>query len=132
MVPLPTRPGWRAFRTGDLVRLQPDGMLRHAGRADRQVKINGVRIEPAEIEAVLRAEPAVTDAAVVVRREAGGITLLGFVVTTAEDEPALLASLRQRLAAALPSTARPARLIVLDRLPTLPGGKIDHVALSRW
>ncbi len=132
MVPVPDRPGWRVFRTGDLVRLQPDGMLRLAGRADRQLNINGVRIEPAEIEAVLRAEPSVTEAAVVARAEPGGVTLLGFVATMEPDETALLAALRQRLAAAMPSTARPSRLIVLDSLPILPGVKVDHVTLSRW
>ena len=85
MLPVPDRPGWRAFRTGDLVRLQPDGMLRLAGRVDRQVKINGVRIELAEIEAVLRSEPSVTEAAVVARAETDGVTLLGFVATMEPD-----------------------------------------------
>jgi acyl-CoA synthetase (AMP-forming)/AMP-acid ligase II len=132
MLPVPDRPGWREFRTGDLVRMRGDGMMRVVGRADRQVKINGVRIEPAEIEGVLRAEPGVMDAAVVARTGPEGVTLHGFVATTKADEAALIAALRQRLVSALPMASRPARLTILDRLPTLPGGKIDLGALSRW
>ena len=81
--------------------------LRVAGRVDRQVKINGVRIEPAEIEAVLRAEPAVTDAVVVAHTVSGNVRLHGFVAPPKAD------------------------LRVLDGLPTLPSGKIDLVALSQ-
>jgi acyl-coenzyme A synthetase/AMP-(fatty) acid ligase len=132
MTPAPGRPGWRIFRTGDLVRLQADGMLRVVGRADRQIKINGIRIEPAEIEAVLRAEPGITDAVVVVCAEATSVTLHGFVVSTAADHPGLIAALRKRMAAALSGVMRPSRLTVLDRLPALPSGKVDIVALSQW
>jgi len=132
MTQAPGRPGWRIFRTGDLVRLQADGMLRVVGRADRQVKINGVRIEPAEIEAVLRGEPSVTDAVVVVHTETADVTLHGFVVATAVDHAELIAALRQRLTAALPSAMRPSRVTVLDRLPALSSGKVDMVALLHW
>ncbi len=132
MRPVPGRSGWRFFRTGDLMLVQPDGMLRVLGRADRQVKINGVRVEPAEIEAVLRAEPAVTDAVVVARTVSGSVTLHGFVAATVEDRLELIRALRQRLSAALPMALRPADLTVLDRLPALPSGKIDLNALSRW
>jgi acyl-coenzyme A synthetase/AMP-(fatty) acid ligase len=107
-------------------------MLRRLGRADRHVKINGVRIEPSEIEAVLCADPRVTEAAVVARANADTVTLHGFVVTTEPDAPALVAALRRRLAAGLPSASRTSRLIVLDRLPTVPGGKVDLGALSHW
>ena len=107
-------------------------MLRLMGRADRQVKINGVRVEPAETEAVLRAEPGVTDAAVVTSAGTVSVTLLGFVVATDADHPQLVAALRRRLAAALPSAFRPSRLTVLERLPKLPSGKVDLFALSHW
>ena len=95
------------------------------------MKIHGVRIEPAEIEAVLRAEPGVTDAAVVADRASSGVTLHGFVAAAGADHGMLIPSLRQRLVTALPMTLRPARLTVLDRLPLLPGGKTDLVALAR-
>jgi len=107
-------------------------MLRVVGRADRQLKINGVRIEPGEIEAVLRAEPGVTDAVVVVCAETASVTLHGFVVSAAVDHPELIAALRKRMAAALPGVMRPSRLTVLDRLPALPSGKVDIVGLSQW
>ena len=106
-------------------------MLRLLGRADRQVKINGVRIEPAEIESILRSEPGVTDAAVVAVPEAGSVTLHGFVASLEPDPAALVAALRHRLAASLPMTLRPAKLTVLPQLPSLPAGKTDVSALAR-
>jgi acyl-coenzyme A synthetase/AMP-(fatty) acid ligase len=129
MPAVPDRPGWRWFRTGDVVRVGADGMLRVLGRVDRQVKINGVLVQPAEIELVLKAEPAVIDAAVVASITKSGSVLHGFVA--AEGDPAeLVAGLRRRLAAHLPAAFRPERLVVLDRLPMLPGGKVDLVALA--
>jgi non-ribosomal peptide synthetase component F len=130
MPPVPGRPGVRVFRTGDLLRVQPDGMMRLVGRADRQVKINGVRVEPGEIEAILRAQPGVTDAAVVANIIAGSVTLHGFVASATADQTALIAALRRQVSAALPSALNPTRLTVLDQLPTLPNGKVDLVALS--
>jgi non-ribosomal peptide synthetase component F len=127
----PNRPGWRLFRTGDVVRVHPDGMLRVLGRVDRQVKVNGVLVQPAEIEAVLKSEPRVSDAAVVARTSPSGTVLHGYVVTEEADHAALIAALRRRLAANLPAVFRPPRLSVLDRLPLLPGGKIDLVALAK-
>ncbi|MSO99810.1 MAG: hypothetical protein EXR07_01980 [Acetobacteraceae bacterium] len=132
MVPAPGYPGSRVFRTGDLVRIRKDGLLCVVGRADRQVKINGVRIEPEEIEAVLRADPRVAEAAIVAITGTAGVTLHAFVAAKDGDRADLVAVLRQRLAAALPAVSRPASLTVLDRLPALPGGKIDLIALSNW
>ena len=106
-------------------------MLRLLGRVDRQVKINGVRIEPAEIEAVLRTEPGVTDAAVVAVPGPGSVTLHGFVASLEPDHAALVAALRSRLAASLPMTLRPSKLTVLPQLPSLPIGKTDVGALAR-
>jgi acyl-coenzyme A synthetase/AMP-(fatty) acid ligase len=131
MLPVPNRPGWRCFRTGDLLQVQPDGLLRLLGRVDRQVKINGVRIEPAEIEAVLRTEPGVTDAAVVAAPVSGSVTLHGFVASLEPDHAALITALRQRLAASLPMTLRVSKLTVLPQLPSLPAGKTDVNALAR-
>jgi len=116
-----------------VLQVQPDGMLRLLGRADRQAKINGVRIEPAEIEAVLRTDPRVTDAAVVAvpGSGAGTVTLHGFVASREPDHAALVAALRERLAASLPMTLRPSQLTVLARFPSLPVGKTDVNALAR-
>jgi acyl-CoA synthetase (AMP-forming)/AMP-acid ligase II len=127
----PHHPGWRVFRTGDVVRVHPDGMLRVLGRVDRQVKINGVLVQPAEIEAVLMAEPLVTDAAVVARKSPSGTVLQGYVVAKNADPDVLVTALRRRLAASLPAVFRPPRISVLDELPMLPGGKVDLLALTR-
>ena len=76
----PLRPGQRMYRTGDLVRRLPHGGYAYLGRGDTQVKIRGYRVEIGEIEAALRGQPEVHDAAVSVLRREDGTTLVGFVV----------------------------------------------------
>ena len=125
MTPGPDNPGQRIFRTGDIMRFEPSGLLRFVGRADRQIKVNGVRIEPAEIEAVLRRTEGVTDAAVVAD-ETG--RLVAFVV--AAHTGTLRATLAGHLRASLPAALRPARITVLPALPLLPSGKPDLQALQ--
>ena len=116
-MPDPSHPKLRIFRTGDIMRLGPNGMLCFVGRADRQVNIHGVRIEPTEIEAVLRAEPAVADAAVVT--DASG-RLHAFVASTAAA-PALRQALIARLRTSLPPAMRPLALRPLAlRSPAAP------------
>lgn len=128
MPPVPGKPGWRYFRTGDLVRIQPNGMLRVVGRVDRQIKINGIRVELGEIEAILRSDPAVKDAAVVAKPNS--ITLHAFVASAEVDRTALGAALSRRLASALPMSLRPANLTVLESLPMLANGKTDLAELA--
>ena len=115
-----------------LLRIAPDGIMRVLGRADRQIKVNGVRIEPAEIEAVIRTDPRVTDAVAVLSSGTAAPELFGFALSDDPDTAELVAALRRRLAQALPTAARPARLIVLTAFPMLSSGKIDLAALSRW
>ncbi|HTQ80616.1 MAG TPA: amino acid adenylation domain-containing protein, partial [Thermoanaerobaculia bacterium] len=79
--PLATVPGARLYATGDLVRQRTDGALEYLGRLDHQVKLRGFRIELGEIESVLREHPAVTEAAVVLRREkTGDAALVAYAV----------------------------------------------------
>ncbi|WP_313554797.1 Pls/PosA family non-ribosomal peptide synthetase [Miniimonas arenae] len=123
--PLPAL-GWeRAYRSGDLVRYEPEGLL-FVGRADDQVKIGGRRIELGEVENALQRLPGVKGAAAAVRRSAAGTPLLvGYLaVTDAFERQAA----RAALAAELPSALVPLLAVVPD-LPTRTSGKVDKDAL---
>jgi amino acid adenylation domain-containing protein len=115
-------PGGRLYATGDLARWSVDGTLAYLGRIDAQVKVHGLRIEPGEIAAALRAQPGVKDAAVVA--DGTGARLIGYVVGDT-DTGALLAALR----ADLPAHLVPAALITVDALPRTGNGKLDLGAL---
>ncbi|WP_345599935.1 amino acid adenylation domain-containing protein [Thermocatellispora tengchongensis] len=122
-------PGARMYRTGDLARWTPDGLLEFLGRVDDQVKIRGFRIEPGEVEAALGAQDGVADAVVLVHpTPSGGKALAGYVVPEpgAAPDPA---GMRAALAARLPEYMVPAQIMVLDRLPVTPNGKVDRAAL---
>ncbi|MFE0673058.1 amino acid adenylation domain-containing protein [Streptomyces sp. NPDC058867] len=121
-------PGSRLYRTGDLARWTADGRLDYLGRADDQVKIRGFRIEPAEIESVLAAHPAVTQAVVTVRQEGSRKLLVAYAVAHPDSRPET-ADLRGHLAARLPDHMVPAVVVLLERLPRLPNGKLDRSAL---
>ncbi|GLV86878.1 hypothetical protein Slala03_65670 [Streptomyces lavendulae subsp. lavendulae] len=122
-----TLEGERAYRTGDLVHVRPDGQLGFRGRADDEVKINGHRVDPASVESVLTAHPGVREAAVVAPTGADGVLrLAAFVVA---DEGVGAAELRDRVRAALPAAAVPGTVTLLPALPRTPSGKIDRKAL---
>ena len=124
--PLPSL-GWeRAYRSGDLVRLEPDGLY-FQGRADDQVKVGGRRIELGEIDSALQHLPGVSGAAAAVRRTAGGTAILvGYLASADPDFD--LAAARAHLADTLPAALVP-RLVRLDDLPTRTSGKVDRDAL---
>jgi amino acid adenylation domain-containing protein len=114
-------PGERLYRSGDLARYLPDGRLEFVGRTDHQVKVRGYRVELGEIEAALVAEPAVTEAVVVVREGA----LASYVSPAGVDVAEVRAHLMQRL----PGHLVPTTLTALARLPLTDNGKIDRTAL---
>lgn len=127
----PGMPGQRVYFSGDIARQLDDGSFVVLGRKDRMVKINGLRIEPAEIEAALMASGPVADAAVLPRTVGERTTLLAFVTPSADAgrlDPAVLRAAVQR---ALPAHMVPSRVIVLSEFPRLGSGKIDGVALLR-
>ncbi|RSM89583.1 non-ribosomal peptide synthetase [Kibdelosporangium aridum] len=132
------KPGERMYRTGDLARwtvptLDPasrssgDGRLDYRGRADDQVKVRGFRIEPAEIESVLASLPGVASSVVTVRP--GAVARLAAYVVPLPGATVDVAEIRKAAAAALPDYMVPSAFVVLDRLPVLPGGKLDRDAL---
>jgi hypothetical protein len=119
--------GGRVYRTGDLGRYRPDGVVEPLGRADAQVKIRGFRVEPGEVEATLAEHPAVREAVVAVRGDGGEMRLAAYVVPAASaPDPA---ELRAWLRARLPEYMVPATLTALARLPLTPNGKVDRRAL---
>ncbi|ASL28768.1 peptide synthetase [Azotobacter chroococcum] len=119
-------PGERMYRTGDLVRWREDGALDYLGRLDQQVKIRGFRIELGEIESRLLAHPQVAEAAVIARETPAGRQLVGYLVPRGPLDPL---EIRKQLAEALPDYMVPAQLMVLERLPLTPAGKVDRAAL---
>ncbi|MEH0844044.1 amino acid adenylation domain-containing protein [Micromonospora sp. CPCC 205711] len=120
-------PGERLYRTGDLVRQRADGRIVYLGRADRQVKVRGQRIELGEVEAVLAAAPGVDGAAVEAVPGPAGTTLVAFLTPAdAPDDAALRAYAGSRLTAAM----LPARVLRRDGLPvSAVTGKLDRPAL---
>ncbi|MFF7393839.1 Pls/PosA family non-ribosomal peptide synthetase [Streptomyces scabiei] len=118
--------GWeRAYRSGDLVRAEPEGLV-FLGRADEQIKLGGRRIELGEVDAALQALPGVAGAAAAVRTARSGNQLLvGYVVTQEGwDHATAVAKLRAELPAALVPLLAP-----VAELPTRTSGKVDRNAL---
>jgi amino acid adenylation domain-containing protein len=125
-------PGSRLYRTGDLARWRPDGALEFLGRLDAQVKLRGMRIEPGEIEAALRALPAVRDAAVIVREDRpGDPRLVAYLTPSPEGDGAGIdhGAVRAGLKRTLPDHLVPSAYVTLAALPLNPSGKLDRRAL---
>nr|WP_246371936.1 non-ribosomal peptide synthetase [Gordonia humi] len=127
----PEGTGERLYRTGDLVHRDPAGALVYDGRADGQLSVRGLRVEPGEVEAALVAQPGVAAAAVTVVRIGASDALAAFVVADpVETEPFDLADLRRRLGAVLPAHLVPTAVTEIDAIPLSPNGKIDRRALA--
>ncbi|MFV2103021.1 amino acid adenylation domain-containing protein [Micromonospora sp. LOL_024] len=122
-------PGTRMYRTADLARRLPDGDLVYLGRIDRQFKVRGYRIDPAEIEGALLAHPAVTGAVVTADTDAGGRVFLVAHVAGASAE-VTDSVLRAHLATTLPHHMIPRRFARIDTVPTTVSGKTDRRAIS--
>jgi len=129
----PGEPGARLYRTGDVARRRADGAVEYLGRRDQQVKVRGFRIELGEIEKALAAHPAVHEAVVVLRPDAGGPSLVAFVVpareaSSGEPDPAGLRSFLRRT---LPEPMVPAAFVFLAAFALTRSGKVDRQALAQ-
>jgi acyl-coenzyme A synthetase/AMP-(fatty) acid ligase len=116
------------FRTGDLVTRDDDGLLHARGRADDEVKVLGVRIHPAEVEAQLHTHPAVAGAVVIGERRLGRTTLAAFVVLAGT---VTAAELKRHLRERLPSQFVPTRIEFIARLALTTSGKVDRTATAK-
>ncbi|MBH9643658.1 amino acid adenylation domain-containing protein [Burkholderia vietnamiensis] len=123
--PFSDDPHARLYRTGDLARYRPDGNIEFLGRIDHQIKLRGLRIEPGEIEAVLRTYPAVDDCVVIAKTEDARTFLIAYVATASRD----IAGLRDHLRGKLADYMVPSQFVALASLPLLPNGKINRKAL---
>ena len=123
-------PGCRVYRTGDLGRYLPDGRVVVEGRADRQLKMRGFRVEPAEIEAILAELASVARAVVTARRHpSGDLRLVAYWTAEPGAEAPEPEKLREALASRLPGYAVPSVFVALESVPLTPGGKVDVSAL---
>ncbi|WP_446222507.1 amino acid adenylation domain-containing protein [Nocardia sp. IBHARD005] len=124
---LPGAQGLRMYRTGDLVCLDVHRRLRFLGRVDDQVQVRGYRVEVREIDATLLTHPSVTFARTVLHRDdTVGPRLVSYVSVTS---PVASAELVAQVRDSLPSYMVPAAVVVLDRIPLTPVGKLDRAAL---
>ena len=125
----------RTYRTGDLGRVDEDGVLWVSGRIDDQVKVHGFRIELGEVECAIQDEPDVKLVAVIVRTRHGVPDRLEAHVELACEPPADLyawgKAMRERLSRRLPDYMVPRRIVVEPSMPTTPNGKVDRRAVMR-
>jgi natural product biosynthesis luciferase-like monooxygenase protein len=126
--PFGSRPGGRLYRTGDLGVWRPDGLLELRGRADRQVKVRGFRVELEEVEAHLCEHPAVREAAVVLSGPAEEERLAAYVALRVGDG-ASVEELRVFLQGRVTEAMVPSFFVALEVLPRTPNGKLDRRAL---
>ncbi|HZB50013.1 MAG TPA: amino acid adenylation domain-containing protein, partial [Mycobacteriales bacterium] len=119
--------GQRLYRTGDVARLRPDGTLELLGREDDQLKIQGHRVEPGEVEAALVTHPAVREAVVGGVGPRDGVRRL--VAAVRVDGPVSGAEVRAHVARTLPRYLVPDVVRVVDALPLTANGKVDRAAL---
>jgi amino acid adenylation domain-containing protein len=117
--------GERLYWTGDLGRYWPDGTIEFLGREDRQLKIQGFRIEPDEVEDAIRSHPDVREAAVCAVAAPGGQRRLVALVVRHDGHTAGAAAISEHLSAKLPSYMVPGHIHLVEHLPLTPNGKVD-------
>jgi amino acid adenylation domain-containing protein len=131
--------GGRLYRSGDLARYNAEGVIEYVGRIDHQVKIRGFRIELGEIEARLLEQDAVRDTLVLAQPGSSGLQLVAYVVPSdpqhatanAEQQAILRESIKRQLRDSLPDYMIPAYILLLEKMPLGPNGKLDRKALPK-
>jgi amino acid adenylation domain-containing protein len=127
--PFNKEPGVRLYKTGDLVRYLPDGNIEFLGRIDHQVKVRGNRIELGEIESILGQHPNVREVVVTAREDVPGDKRLFAYIVPNQEQATTPRDLRRFLKDKLPHYMMPSALVLLDKLPRTPNGKVDRRAL---
>lgn len=129
--PISTSSGSRMYRTGDLARYLPNGALEFWGRIDSQIKVRGYRVEPAEIEYVLRQDDSVRNAIVFKNDSAGAHTALVACVVANDGKIPSPAALIRRMEQVLPEYMVPRSIFVIPEIPVTATGKTDYKELAR-
>ncbi len=127
--PFSREPGTRLYKTGDLARWSPDGVIEYLGRMDNQVKLRGFRIELGEIETALGQHPGIHKAIVALREDRPGDKRLVAYVIPAHGVTLLADELRGFLREKLPAYMVPSAFVPMDAYPLTPNGKLDRHAL---
>lgn len=126
--PFSSIPSDRLYKTGDLCRYGPDGVIEYLGRLDNQVKLRGFRIELEEIEAVLSRFEGVRESVVLLHDLAGDKKLVAYL-TVQKGGTIDKSQLRQYAQSYLPEYMIPAAFAIVEQLPLLPNGKLDRSKL---
>lgn len=127
----PFCPGEKMFRTGDIVRWLPDGIVDYIGRSDHQLKLRGFRVEPGEIESVLTEHPGIKEAVVIAKEDNGGEKYLCAYISGEDIDNEFPGNelLREYVSHRLPDYMVPSYFVRLDKIPLTANGKIDKKAL---
>ncbi|MEM9719955.1 MAG: amino acid adenylation domain-containing protein, partial [Bacteroidota bacterium] len=124
-----------AYRTGDMGRKLPDGNIDLLGRADRQIKLRGIRIELEEIESYLMKSDLVENGLVILQKdETGNESLRAFVIPKSDQSGStqLISTLSDYLKEHLPQNMVPSDIILIDAFPLLPNGKLNLKELQHY
>lgn len=129
--PFSKQQGARLYRSGDLVRMRPDGQIEFLGRIDEQIKVRGYRIEPGEITSALNRHPAIQSSFVAAySNDTGEMGLVAYLVP-ASNGRLNVSELRAFLAETLPDYMVPSTFVSLEEIPMSAHGKVERSALPR-
>jgi acyl-coenzyme A synthetase/AMP-(fatty) acid ligase/acyl carrier protein len=127
--PFCVQPGARLYKSGDLARYRPDGVIEYVGRMDHQIKIRGQRVELGEIEAIIQDYPGVRENVVIMREDpSGDKQLIAYLVVRDKPDPSI-SELRSFVKQHIPEHMVPSAFVFVGSLPLSPNGKLDRSAL---